>query len=220
MNNSIKNLYKQKKSLYFSNARSEIINLLPNFSDKVLDIGCGDGATLDWIKCLGKCNKTFGIEISAEPFLISKTKIDYSLNINIENERNFFPGEKFDLILVLDVLEHLIDPWKFLEMIRSRLNEKGVLIVSIPNIRHYSIIENLVLLGKWEYAQSGILDSTHLRFFTKKSLIKLFVEKDFIIDNITKYPIDFKSKTKIFNNLSLGLFSDFLTQQYIFKLKI
>ena len=74
MNNSVINLYKQKKNLYFSNVRSEIINLLPNFSDKVLDIGCGDGATLGWIKSLGKCNKTFGIEISTEAYLISKKK--------------------------------------------------------------------------------------------------------------------------------------------------
>ena len=72
MNNLVSNLYKLKKSDYFSNVRSEIINLLPHFSEKVLDIGCGDGATLDWIRSLGKCNKTYGIEISTESYLKSK----------------------------------------------------------------------------------------------------------------------------------------------------
>ena len=104
-------------------------------------------------------------------------------------------------------------------MIRLRLNEKGIIIISTPNIRHYSIIKNLVFFGKWEYEQSGILDSTHLRFFTKKSLKQLFIQNHFIIEDVIKYPINFKSKTKVFNNLSLGLFSDFLTQQFIFKLK-
>ena len=106
----------------------------------------------------------------------------------------------------------------FLKNIKSKLTDDGFIITSVPNIRHYSILKNLFLFGNWEYDDSGILDTTHLRFFTKKSLNKLFKEQGLKIAGFTKYPLDFQGKAKIVNKLSLGFFSDFLTQQYIFKL--
>ena len=141
------------------------------------------------------------------------------MNINVENESNFFPGEKFNLILVLDVLEHLVDPWKFLKMIKSRLSDRGTLIISVPNIRHYSVIKDLIFFGRWEYEESGILDSTHLRFFTKKSLLKMFNNEQLKNEVILNYPIDFRGKAKILNMLTLNFFSNFLTQTYFFKLE-
>lgn len=215
----ISDLYLNKEVDYFSNIRSEIKDLLPSYSKKTLDIGCGDGATLEWIKATKKCEKTYGIEISEPSYLKAKKILDKTLNANIEKEKNFFLGEKFDLILVLDVIEHLIDPWKFLNLIKMRLNDSGSIIISVPNIRHYSILKNLIFHGNWEYSQSGILDSTHLRFFTKKSLKLIFQKENLKIEMLKKYPIDYSGKARIFNKISLNLFSDFLTQQYIFKLK-
>ena len=215
----VSNLYLDKENDYFSQVRSEIEDLLPNYSEKTLDIGCGDGATLEWVKATKRCEKTYGIEISESSYLKAKKILDETLNINIEKEKNFFMKKKFDLILVLDVIEHLIDPWKFLNLIKSRLNEGGSIIISVPNIRHYSILKDLIFFGNWEYCQSGILDRTHLRFFTKKSLKKIFKKEKLNIEMLKKYPIDYSGKAKILNKISFNLFSDFLTQQYIFKLK-
>ena len=215
----VSNLYLDKEDDYFSQVRSEIEDLLPNYSKETLDIGCGDGATLEWIKASKRCEKTYGIEISESSYLKAKKILDETLNINIEKEKNFFMEKKFDLILVLDVIEHLIDPWKFLNLIKSRLNEGGSIIISVPNIRHYSILKDLIFFGNWEYSQSGILDRTHLRFFTKKTLKKIFEKEKLNIEMLKKYPIDYSGKAKILNKISFNLFSDFLTQQYIFKLK-
>ena len=219
MADEISNLYLDKEDDYFSQVRSEINDLLPNYSEKILDIGCGDGATLEWIKTSKRCGKTYGIEISESSYLKAKKILDETLNINIEKEKNFFMEKKFDLILVLDVIEHLLDPWKFLNLIKSRLNEGGSIIISVPNIRHYSILKDLIFFGNWEYSQSGILDRTHLRFFTKKNLKKMFEKEKLNIEMLKKYPIDYSGTAKMLNKISFNLFSDFLTQQYIFKLK-
>lgn len=219
MSEKINKLYNNKSTEYYSSVRYEIIELLPTFAKNVLDIGCGDGNTLRWLKSKKKCENIYGIEISKESSDKAKEFLDGIENINIEENYNFFPGKKFELILVLDTLEHLIDPWDFLKKIKPKLTEDGFIIISVPNIRHHSIIKNLFLLGNWEYDKSGLLDNTHLRFFTKKSLIKLFKKQDLKIVKSLKYPLDFQGKAKIVNRLTLGFFSDFLTQQYIFKLK-
>ncbi len=219
MSEKINKLYKDKTAEYCSSTRYEIDKLLPTFSKNVLDIGCRDGRTLKWLKLKQKCEKIYGIEISKYHSEKAKEFLDDIENINVEENWNYFPGKKFELILVLDTLEHLIDPWDFLKNIKSKLADDGFIIISVPNIRHYSILKNLFLFGNWEYDDSGILDNTHLRFFTKKSLNKLFTKEGLRVVEFTKYPLDFQGKARILNKLSLGLFSDFLTYQYIFKLK-
>ncbi len=218
MSKVIGNLYNNKITEYYSSVRYEIEHLLPDFSKNALDIGCGDGSTLNWLKSNNKCEKIYGVDISEDSCLKAQKILDEAININVEDDLDFFPGKQFDLILILDTLEHLINPWDFLKKVKNKLSNNGSIIISIPNIRHYSIIKNLIIKGEWNYQKSGILDSTHLRFFTKKSLIKLFEESNLKINKFKKYPIDFKGKARIFNNLSIGIFSDFLTQQYIFKL--
>ncbi|RMD49523.1 MAG: class I SAM-dependent methyltransferase, partial [Ignavibacteria bacterium] len=83
------------------------------------------------------------------------------------------PANKFDLIMFADVLEHLIDPEYVLKELKNKLKPGGEIIASIPNIRHWSIFRQL-LEGNWNYAEHGLLDKTHLRFFTRKTMISLF----------------------------------------------
>lgn len=219
MSKVIGSLYSNKITEYYSSIRYEIEELLPDFSKNVLDIGCGDGSTLNWLKSNNKCKNIYGVEISDASCLKAKKILNDVVNVNVEDDVDLFPGKVFDLILILDTLEHLVNPWNFLKKIKSKLSDNGSIVISIPNVRHYSIIINLFIKGEWEYEESGILDNTHLRFFTKKSLFKIFEKSDLKIIQVKKYPIDFNGKAKIFNSLSLGLFSDFLTQQYMFRLK-
>ena len=90
MSNEISKLYHNKDGNYFSVIRSEIEELLPKFSEKILDVGCGDGSTLEWIKSIQKCDKIYGIELSEKPYLQAKKKLNETLNINVEKEKNFF----------------------------------------------------------------------------------------------------------------------------------
>jgi len=99
--------------------------------------------------------------------------IDKVYRSNIEVELPDIEPASLDLILCLDVLEHLIDPWKTVERLDTLLRPGGSFIISVPNIRYYHILIDLAFKGRFEYDNEGILDRTHLRFFTRSSAIDL-----------------------------------------------
>lgn len=169
------NLYDEKTHEYFSRARIEIAPLLPESSDRplrVLEIGCSEGHTLEWLKKTGYSTWTAGVEPYAE-LRVSPGAVDRFFKLDIEKELPELPPSSIDLILCLDVLEHLINPWETLRRLDPLLKPGGHWIVSVPNIRNYHILVDLAFKGKFKYAESGILDRTHLRFFTRSSAIEL-----------------------------------------------
>src|SRR5262249_41242587 len=91
------------------------------------------------------------------------------------------PSARFDLILALDVLEHLINPWSAMRRIHGLLKPDGALVVRIPNVSHCSV--SLALLrGRWDYAESGLMDRTHLRFFTEAGAKALVTSSGLVLD--------------------------------------
>lgn len=171
---------------YYSMVRKELLPFIeqkPEDTFSVLEIGCGSGETLSRIKMLYPNAKLYGIEISKE---IVKVSLDHItiLEGNIEELAGELPfGGIFDYIIMADVLEHLVWPNCVLDKLRKNLNPRGKLITSIPNLQNASVIYDL-LHGKFTYRDSGILDRTHLRFFTYKEIIKLFDEADYSIEKI------------------------------------
>jgi 2-polyprenyl-3-methyl-5-hydroxy-6-metoxy-1,4-benzoquinol methylase len=95
---------------------------------------------------------------------------------DIETDELALPSNYFDCIICNDILEHLKDPWSVLRRLKSNLRENGCLIASIPNVRFYMNIKALLLHQDWKYESCGVLDSGHLRFFTKKSIVSMFDE--------------------------------------------
>ena len=93
------------------------------------------------------------------------------------------PDSYFDTIIFADVLEHFVDPSCILGQIKSKLSQHGEIIASIPNVRHWSVLRDL-LEGRWDYVDAGILDRTHLRFFTKSSLVEMFKTAGFCLEKI------------------------------------
>lgn len=158
---------------------------------KVLEIGCASGIQSRILKENLGCRVT-GLEIDpsaavdAKPYceeviIGSIEEIDLSLALK---------DEKFDAILFVDVLEHLIDPLATLKKILPFLNEDGVVISSIPNISHSAICWELAH-GRFDYQKYGLLDNTHIRFFTKKNIIKLFEDAGYHIilwDRVIRTP--------------------------------
>lgn len=144
----------------------------------VLDVGCASGVIGKYLKEHKNC-KIYGIELDQESLLYAKKTNSYEKlysfdisNNNEENYKNFFKENlMFDYILFSDVLEHLVFPAEVLFAFGKLLNESGHILISIPNIAHYDIINGL-LNEKFNYSDSGILDNTHLRFFTKSSFIQ------------------------------------------------
>lgn len=169
------NLYAEKTVEYFSRARTEIEPLLPKKSShplRALEIGCSEGHTLEWLKKTGHCNWAAGVEPYAE-LRASPGVVDQFFKLDIEKTLPDLPPGSIDLILCLDVLEHLVNPWETIRRLDSLLKPGGLWIISVPNIRNYHILMDLAFKGKFNYAESGILDRTHLRFFTHASAIDL-----------------------------------------------
>lgn len=91
------------------------------------------------------------------------------------------PDHAFDCVIFFDILEHLVDPYSLLVAVKPKLTQNGVLVASIPNIRYYDTFIDYVVHGNWQYQEKGVLDKSHLRFFTRKSIIRLFGQLGFRI---------------------------------------
>ena len=212
--------YTEKDDLYFDRARMDIISIIPTHIKKVLEIGAGTGATLGYIRTNWKTVKTVAVEPFTKAAKLAENNADLVLNKAIENlGAEEFEDAPFDLILCLDVLEHLKDPWTEVEKLTKLLSPGGHIIASIPNINHHSVVYPLIFKNDWSLVDAGILDRTHLRFFVKKTAIALMICSDLeLVDICTNLPWR-GGITPVINKLTLGLFERFLADQYFITAK-
>lgn len=196
--------------------RTEIINLIPANAVKILDIGCSSGDVGLSIKKRGACEIT-GIEIDNEKAKIASSKLDKVIVGDVETIDPQLKEGYFDCIIFADVLEHLREPSEVLKKYSHYLKEDGSFIISIPNVRHIKVLFYLAILGEWRYEPFGIMDRTHMRFFTLKSFRRLMQEAQVI--TVSTDRIFSLKGSRIFNLLTLGLFKDLLTAQYLFLAK-
>jgi SAM-dependent methyltransferase len=214
---------------YFDQVRTEIYSLLPPVIGTVMEVGCATGLTLQWLKNDQGAKHTIGVELSPTAAKAAESRCDEVYSINIVDDFLLMkPFEnKVNLLLLLDILEHLSDPWQTLGNMKSLLSNDGIVIASIPNVRSIKVLGPLIFKGKWEYAASGILDRTHFRFFTKKSVIELFEKNGFdIIDIRPNGAMDFsKAKTltgklvAAFNLATFHQLEGFLANQWLISAK-
>jgi 2-polyprenyl-3-methyl-5-hydroxy-6-metoxy-1,4-benzoquinol methylase len=215
MSNNVRDFYINKVTPgYFSTSRIEILSLLPKNIDRVLEVGCGSGETIRFLKEQTSCQWACGIDICDNRSSGAAGYIDCFIEGNIESMKLNIAPKSLDLVLCLDVLEHLTDPWTILSNLKDLLKPDGVIIASIPNIQNLRVILPLIFLGKWEYKDSGILDRTHLRFFTKSSAISLLSANNFKVTYIKKI-YDTKPIVRFANFVTFYLFSKFLIIRYI-----
>ncbi|MCL4423914.1 MAG: glycosyltransferase [Firmicutes bacterium] len=161
-----------KPDRYYEGVNPYILSLVPSNVQRVLDVGCGSGLLGKELKAKGVAHVT-GIEINPEAANRAKVHLDRVLVGDVEKlEVDFSEGE-FDWIIFGDVLEHLRDPWQLLNRYRRYLSPAGQVVASIPNVAYFEVIKGL-LGGQWNYTQAGVLDATHLRFFTLLEIKKLF----------------------------------------------
>src|SRR5262249_4276378 len=151
--------------------RSEIEPLLPPKADRVLDVGCGTGATSRWLRERYPEAYMIGLEGNSSVLPELRQNVDDAQIVDLNKDLADVGGA--DLVLCLDVLEHLFDPDKVLRRLVSSMADDGTVIISLPNIAHVRVSVPLFLFGRFDYRDAGILDRTHLRFFTKESALKL-----------------------------------------------
>lgn len=207
--------YGDKHKGYFENVRLDAVSLVPENTSRVIEIGCGTGSTLAWLKANKGCAWATGVELFHDAAAQARTRLDEVYEGNIENLDLSLEEGSFDVVLCLDVLEHMVDPWTVMQRITRLLKPGGVVIASIPNARHLRVVVPLVLLGKWEYSEEGLLDETHLRFFTRRSAIELMMRSGLTVDAVRG--TNFGRKYKVANAVTLSLFKPFLTPQYLIR---
>lgn len=203
----------ERPDYYFSIDRRDIVDMILRHhlsSERVLEIGCAGGATGKLLKERAKVKEYIGVEISEEAALLARQYLSRVMVADIEKadlERDFgIEKGSFDLILCLDVLEHLYNPWEVVANLRGYLNKNGCIIASIPNIQNISIINNLVI-GRWQYEKAGLLDVTHLRFFAIEGIRKMFEGAGLVIDGVERILNPSPDVSKIResgNNIDLG----------------
>lgn len=178
---------------YFGRLRTEMFPFVPEGVEHVLDIGCATGLFGEQLQQLGA--RVTGVEINPQAARMAEAKLFQVYVGAIEDVVEVFSPESFDCIVMNDVLEHLADPWALVRQLNGLLTKNGCLIGSIPNVRHHSIIRQLLRDADWSYVDEGIMDRTHLRFFTSSTILKLFggsglvVEK---IEGINETPVPWK----------------------------
>lgn len=172
-----------EEATYNHHPRVELLNLLSHPPRTVLDVGCAAGATGAELKRMYPEAVVHGVELSPASATIARTKLDRVLNESIET-MDFaaagFGPKSIDVVFLPDVLEHLYDPWQSLARMKPFLSDDAQILASIPNVRNLWLIGEL-LAGKWDYLQEGLLDVTHIRFFTKKSVTELFEQTGYRI---------------------------------------
>ncbi|HYF40103.1 MAG TPA: class I SAM-dependent methyltransferase [Gemmatimonadales bacterium] len=210
--------YSTKDPAYFGAVRTDILQLLGGPNGRVLEIGCGTGDTLAFLKAQGLCSWTAGVELFPSAASIARDRVDRLFEGNIETmDIDLEPGS-IDAILCLDVLEHLIDPWAVVRKLDRLLRPGGILIASIPNVRHVKVLAPLILRGRWDYADSGLLDRTHLRFFVRDTAIALLESSGLQVDAVrANGPLVPGSMLALLNKLTFSLFQGFLDFQYLIR---
>lgn len=192
--------------------RPELLKFVPENAHTLLDVGCGSGAFGRLLRSQRPDMELWAIE----PDIASARAAEEGFDRVVVGE---FPSDqvsdqKFDVILCADVLEHMPQPEKALRAAAMVTARNGIIIASIPNVRHWrGVLWPLLCHGTWTYTERGILDYTHLRFFTRRSMCDFFIKSGWSVECVTG--INMIRREKIVSTASIHLLDDFLFSQYV-----
>lgn len=211
--------FDKKPSKYFRGSRLEMLEFLPQEMNKCLDIGCGEGLFGEALKASMEC-EVWGLEVMAEAGAVAALRLDKVLIGDAMALLSELPEGEFDCVSFNDSLEHFVDPYSLLEEIKTKLTSRGVIICSIPNVRHYKNLYNLLFRKQWLHEDAGVLDKTHLRFFTEKSIIEMFKILGFEIVAMKGLSRSRNKKIRFLNFLTLGWLSNTLYSQFACQVRV
>lgn len=169
---------------YYSHSRPEVRALVPRTARTVVDVGCGAGAVGAALKEGNPGLEVRGIE--REPGAAARAAEVLDAVASLPAEAGMPPGwPSPDCVIFADVLEHLVDPWSTLRTWCGALRTGTHVVVSLPNVGHLSVTWPL-WKGRWDYGDEGLLDRTHLRFFTRETAIELLASAGLTVDRLQR----------------------------------
>jgi SAM-dependent methyltransferase len=196
---------------YYQSERQDIAELVPAEAKRVLEVGCGQGLLGKLLRSRG--HYVAGLELVPEVAEEARPNLDEIFCGDVERAELPWAAESFDALVMADVLEHLLDPWRVLAKVVRCLRPGGVAVASVPNVQNYRIIRDLVR-GRWEYADSGLMDRGHLRFFTYREIVRLFDGAGLnVVDRRCLY--NRKLRRRIMMALTFGKIEPFFVRQYL-----
>lgn len=214
-----------KNPEYYEGVNQRTLKMVPSDARTILDVGCGAGNLGKELKKLGN-RRVIGIESYGEAAKKANLVLDKVHAGDVEKIELRMHANYFNCIIFSGILHHLKNPWAVLEKYRPCLKKDGTVISSMPNIQHVSVIKNL-LLGQWAYANEGILDCCHNKFFTLAEMAKMFGNVGFVPVEVQE---EIKDKTPeneaLLQNLmrlvptNKNFFKDAFVFQYIIRWKL
>jgi len=211
--------YSLKPTQYFAGARKRFVDALPpNPSARLLEIGCGNGDTACYAKQSGKCGWSAGVELCHDAALAAANKMDHVLPGDIEQVDLPYPLLHFDVLILSEVLEHLRDPGAVLRKLRRYLAPGAWVLAGSPNVAHHSVVRMLAR-GRWDYTTAGILDETHLRWFTPETYRELFEQAGYRVEVVAPAS-PLRIKAKLFNWVTRGCFEHLLFSQIYLRARV
>jgi 2-polyprenyl-3-methyl-5-hydroxy-6-metoxy-1,4-benzoquinol methylase len=200
----------QQSFVYGHIVNEDVVRGLGSISGRLLDVGSGAGSWGPRLREAG-ASELVALDPAAAAIEEAGERYDRAVVGTIESAQLAdLGGEPFDVIVAADVLEHLVDPWRALRTLRSWAAPGGILAVSVPNMRFYRLVGNLVMRGEFEYELFGVRDWTHLRWFTRRSLGRMLAASAWEPERwVTSKSV----KGKLLGKISEPLANDFLRQQ-------
>ncbi|MEE8522517.1 MAG: class I SAM-dependent methyltransferase [Thermoanaerobaculia bacterium] len=150
---------------YYGGVREDILPFIPRGVADVLDVGCGRGLTGALLQERLGCRVT-GVELNPA---VARNAAEHLHRVLVGDVESLDVGQRFDAVVAIELFEHLVDPEAFLAKMKTLLRPGGRIVMSVPNVGHYTVVEDL-LAGRWDYVPMGLLCTTHLRFFTRATL--------------------------------------------------
>jgi SAM-dependent methyltransferase len=205
-----------KAEVYYQGVRLDMLRFIPNGIETVLEVGCAGGGFGHQLKMRG-VREVWGVEVVPSAAQRAQELLDRVLVGDVADLIDELPPAYFDVVVFNDVLEHLVDPFTVLTRIKSKIRDGGMVVSSIPNIRYYETLSDLVLHKNWEYQESGILDRTHLRFFTTRSIHLMYERLGYEVlrhegnNPMKKRPLGYR----LANFLLAGKISDMQFEQFV-----
>lgn len=202
---------------YYRNERRDILKVVPGHLGNVLDIGGGSGTTARMLKAEGLVRSATVADLYADApvdcidrFLLGDASDPAFLRDELA------PLGPFDTVMCLDVLEHLVDPWTVVGHLSGLLRPEGHLIASLPNMRFVSLLAPLVFRGRFDYRSQGVMDRTHLRWFTRATAIEMLSVDGMVLKTVHG---NLGARSAHLDRLTLSLARDFFVFQYLFCLQ-
>lgn len=174
----------QPDSSYYHIQRDEMLSFIPEGAKDFLEIGCGAGTFGALLQEEIRGARVVGVEAHPLAAGEARTRLASVIEKPIEDALTTIQDGSIDCVVCNDVLEHLVDPWAVLRQLRAKLRSGGSVVSSIPNVRHFPVFKSYFLAGDWKYEADGVLDRTHLRFFTQQSIRRMYEECGYRVDRM------------------------------------